>query len=480
MKQVLALAVCSLCLAGCVSAPPTTPSQIALTPEAVGLRAAATPAISDSWWTGFGDPQLDGLVTQALSRNPSLQVALARMRAAEAGLSAARAATYPQLSADGQEQRQRLSSKYIIPPPYGGTTQWLGTVQANLTWSLDFWGRQSAMVEQARALGAASALDATAARLALSGAVTSSYIALSRAYVLRDVAQDAVSQRAQTLALTTSRVKSGLENRAAQTQAEALLAIERQSLINADGTIALAKHQLALLAGRGADFYAQISRPVLKGDALTLPATLPADLLARRADVQAARARIDAAMAGREVARTAFYPDINLAAFAGWAAVGLAPMFGASAATYGAGPAIHLPIFDAGKLRADYAGATAELDAAVGDYNTAVLAAVKDTADALTQLRTIEHLAVEERVALGASQESFRLAQSRYRSGLERQQTVLDAQAVLLAARRTLATIDADLAAQRVTLLMALGGGFDAAHPSTADMTSSVRTVSHE
>ena len=129
-----------------------------------------------------------------------------------------------------------------------------------------------------------------------------------------------------------------------------------------------------------------------------------------------------------------------------------------------AGLAIHLPIFDAGKLRAEYAGATAELDASVADYNGSVVGAVKHTADALTQLRSLDEQAVQQRAALAASQDSFRLAQSRYRNGLNPQLNVLDAQNVLLQAQRQQATIDADIAAQRVTLLMALGGGFYSTH----------------
>lgn len=464
MRRFLVVLLASVSVAACVSAPSTVPSQIALKPEALGLSAAPAPAISDTWWEAFGDKQLDDLVAQALAGNPSLQAALARMRMAQSQLSASRAETYPQLTADGQEQRERFSKSYIIPPPYGGTTKWIGTVQANLSWSLDFWGKQSSMVDKARSSAEAAHLDATAARLALASSVTQSYIALSRAYVLRDVAQAAVQQRQDVFDLTSNRVKSGLENKASQKQAEALLAIEREDLIRAKSAVDLGEHQIAALAGRGADLYGHIARPQLKTGALSLPDTLPADLLARRADIQAAQARITAAMAGREVARKAFYPDINLAAFAGWAAVGLAPMFSGSALTYGAGPAIHLPIFDAGKLRADYAGATAELDAAAADYNASVLGAVKQTADALTQLRALEEQAGEQRTALAASQDSFRLAQSRYRNGLNPQLNVLDAQNILLEAQRQQATIDADIAAQRVTLLMALGGGFDSTH----------------
>ena len=203
-----------------------------------------------------------------------------------------------------------------------------------------------------------------------------------------------MKQREGVLALTNTRVKNGLESTAPQKLAQALLATAREDLIGANSNRDLAEHEIAALVGRGADLYGQIARPRLDDGALGLPQALPADLLARRPDIAAAQARIAAAMSGRDVARTAFYPDVNLAAFAGWAAIGLGPMFGSSALTYGAGPALHLPIFDAGKLRADYAGATAALDASVDDYNEAVVTAVKQTADALSQLRSLQGQAV--------------------------------------------------------------------------------------
>ncbi|HVP84401.1 MAG TPA: efflux transporter outer membrane subunit [Rhizomicrobium sp.] len=461
MKRFAVLLLASVSVAACVSAPSTTPSQVEVKSETLGLGAEPTPTISDDWWTAFGDKQLDTLMAQALAGNPSLQVALARMRQAQSELSATRAGTYPQLTGDAQEQRQYFSKSYIIPPPYGGTTQWIGTAQANLSWDLDLFGKQQSEVDKARSSAQAVALDATAARLALAGSVTQAYISLSRAYVLRDVAEDAVKQREDVFNLTSNRVKSGLENKSSSKQSEALLAIEREDLIRAKANVDMAEHEIASLIGRGADIYGHIARPQLKADALSLPETLPADLLARRADIQAARARIDAAMAGREAARKAFYPDINLAAFVGFAAIGLSPMFSAQSLTYGAGPAIHLPIFDAGKLRADYAGATAGLDEAVADYNASVVGAVKQAADAVTQLRSLEDQAGQQRAALAASEDSFRLAQSRYRNGLSPQLNVLDAENVLLQARRQQATIESDLATERVTLLMALGGGFD-------------------
>ena len=472
MKRILALSSLGLLLAACVSTPPTTPQETKLAPATLGLGAQPAPAVEDAWWKAFGDPALDSLVDQALRASPSLASAMALVRAAQSDLAAATAATWPQATFDGNVVRERLSKDYIIPPPYGGTTRWVGTLQANLSYSLDLFGKEQSGIDRADATAKAAALDAEAARLLLSGSVTGAYIALSRAWALCDVAQEAVTQREAVLSLTARRVGAGLDTQASQKQAEALLAIAREDLVRAKAVREIALHQIAALIGRGADAYG-IARPKLDAAALALPATLPADLVARRADIAAAQARIDAAFAGREVARKAFYPDVNLIALAGTAAIGLGPLFSSASGQYGAGAAIHLPIFDAGKLRAQYAGATADLDAAVADYNQAVVGAVKQAADGITNLRAIEDEAAQQRAARDAAGRSFDLATQRYRSGLNPLQTALDAQSVLIQARRDDAALAADIASARVSLLMAIGGGFDAAKFESGD-------VSHE
>ena len=304
-----------------------------------------------------------------------------------------------------------------------------------------------------------SLLYAAAARLALAGSVTQAYVALARAYVLADVAQDAVTQRQGIFTLTSTRVRTGLETAAAARVAEAQAAAAHVDLVRATALKEIAAHQIAALLGRGADAY-DIARPKLNTGALALPDILPADLLARRADIAAALARIDAATAGRERARLAFYPDINLVGAAGWAALGLDRLFTTAASQYGAGRAIHLPIFDAGALRARYAGAAAHLDMAAADYNAAVVRAVKETADALTDLKSLQGQAGELAHMRAAADDSVRLTEQRYKSGLSPQLAVLNAQDIVLAARRQDAALSTDILAARVTLIMALGGGF--------------------
>lgn len=465
MRRSSLIGLSAFLLAGCVSAPPTTPQVSSLTADSVGLHNEATPVIADDWWKAFGDPQLDHLVSQSLEGSPTLAGAMARLREAQAQLSSTRAVTYPQVTGDAQEMRERLSKNYIIPPPYAATWRWLGSAAANLSWSLDLFGKEQALVDRSRALSDAAALDATAARLALTGSVTETYIQLAQAYALVDAAEQTVRQREEVHQLVSQRFNSGLDSPATAKQSSAQLALAREELLQAQAQRDLAVHMLAALIGKGAQAY-DIARPQLKKNALTLPVTLSADLLARRADIAAAKSRVAAATAGRQAAHQAFYPDINLLGTAGWSAIGFTSLFTASSLQYGGGAAIHLPIFDAGELRANYAGATARLDEAVADYNQALVTAVRQTADAVTQLRSVDAQAAEQGHALADASESYALTVSRYKNGLASELSLLSTEETLIQARRQSALLQAEKASARVTLVMALGGGFDATQSS--------------
>ncbi len=459
-----ATTIACVILAGCVATPPTAPQVTQRTAAGLGLGAQPGPAIGDRWWTAFGDAQLDHLIETARADNPTLAAVDARLRMAQSMLSESRAATYPQATFDVQEQYTRFSETYMIPPPIGGTTRWFGTVQANLNWSLDIVGKQKTQIERARATTQAAALDAAGARLAIAGAVTQAYIALDRAYVLADVAEETLKQRQGIFDLTSTRFQSGLDNPANSKVAEALLAAAKVERTLALGAREIAAHQLAALTGAGAAGPV-LTRPSLKADALELPATLPADLLARRADIAAAQTRVTAAMKGRELAQKEFYPDVNLVGAAGWASIGLSPLFTGDSLQYGAGPAIHLPMFDAGRLRAQYAAATASLDLAVADYNESLLTAVRDAADALSTLKTLQAQAGDLAQMRTAADATVDLEERRYKNGLSPLLNVLNAQELAIRARRDSAALDADLASSRVRLVMALGGGFDPAKP---------------
>jgi NodT family efflux transporter outer membrane factor (OMF) lipoprotein len=318
------------------------------------------------------------------------------------------------------------------------------------------------MVNEARSQRIAATLDVAAARLALTAAVTRSYFELDRQYQFADIAQQELEQRELILEITRSRVESGLDTTVELRQAESAVPQARIELSHARAGIELAGHELAALAGRGTQASDSLTRPHLElSSALALPQRLPVDLLARRPDVLAARSRVDAADSAGEVARTAFYPDISLTAFAGTAAIGFGQLFHAASGTYGAGPALHLPLFDAGRLKADYRGASAEIDYAVNAYNGVVVDAVRDTADQLSLIAALKPQLEDQRQSLDAAELAYRLAVDRYRAGVTGQLNVLAAETLVLGARRQGVSLARDDAIARVALLIAIGGSFD-------------------
>ena len=459
----------SLLLTACVDTPPTTPQVTEIGQSGLGLTGAAAPHAPRDWWKAFQDPQADRLAASVMANNPTLAGALARMRAAQSELAVNQAKDLPQVTLDGNEQRILFSKDYIIPPPYGGSYRWYGSLTANLSWNLDFWGKQAALIAQARNTAEAAALDAEAAHLVLSGAFAQVYINLLLDYQYGDIADATVAERSEILKISQGRLDAGLENGSAVEQAKSLLSIAKADQLRFAAAREMDLHAIAVLAGQGADLYATITRPKPNLEvALPLPTRLPADLLSRRPDILAAKARIGAAMKGREAAHADFYPDINLAALAGFQAIGLSNLVTGNAFTMGLGPAVHLPIFDAGKLRAQYARATADLDLAVSDYNGAVLGAIKQTADAMTQVKSLEAQRVQQQDAVTSAEKAFRIAEDRYRGGLQTQLPMLTAEATLLQARQALVGVVAQGAQQRITLMLTVGGGFEPATQTAA------------
>jgi NodT family efflux transporter outer membrane factor (OMF) lipoprotein len=484
MKKSLSL-LSALLLSACAATPPTTPQVAQVKSENLGLTGGPAPHFPAEWWKAFGDPQVDRLAQQVMVGNPTLAGALARMRAAQAQLAVNQAEDLPQVTLDGSEQRTLFSKNYIIPPPFGGTYHWYGSLATNFSWNLDFWGKQAALIAQAGATANGAALDARAAQLALGGSFAQTYIKLLLDYQNGDIADQAVAERADILKISQGRFDAGLENGSAVAQARALLAQARADQLRYAAAREADVHAIAALAGRGAEAYATITRPTPNLDvALPLPDKLPADLLSRRPDILAARARVEAAVQGRAAAKADFYPDINLAALAGFQSLGLANLLTGGSFTMGIGPAIHLPIFDAGKLKAQYAGATAGLDIAVADYNNAVLNGIKQTADAMTQVKSLGAQTMQQRDAVANAQKAFRIAEDRYRSGLDTQIPMLTAESTLLQARSALAAVTAAAAQQRITLLLTVGGGFEyetpAALAATQTKTQIAKEISHD
>ena len=458
----------TLVLTGCITPPGLEPSQRVIAASELGLSPqVSAPVQEPAWWSAFGDPQLDRLMEQALADNPSLEQALARVREAQSLADVARAGLSPYVSFDGQEIRRRLSGHDPIPKPYPGTTQWQGSVGLNLSWNIDFWGRQAALLSEAQAQTAAAALNVAGARLALSGVVAQTYIDLYRNNALADVAEQSLEQRRRILEITRTRVGSGLDTNVGLREASGAVPEAQVQWLQARAATELDTHQLATLTGRGAPAYVQVQRPTLDPDALLpLPAALPADLLGHRPDVLAARSRIEAAGANQAAAKAAFYPNLNLAAFAGTSSIGvLGNLLQGASASDGAGAAIHLPLFDAGRLRAQYRGSAALSDEAVAAYDQSVLQAVRETSDQLSQVETLAAQITQQQRSLDDAEVAYRLAEERYRAGVSSYLSVLNTETAVLSARRERIELVCRQAIARISLLLAVGGSFEPQRP---------------
>jgi NodT family efflux transporter outer membrane factor (OMF) lipoprotein len=466
--------VIGLLLGGCISSHYAPPKERALeNPADLGLSAARAPVAGPQWWTTYQDPQLDRLLREALNDSPTLAQSLARVRKAEAEAAAVHADSWPSIAYDANETRERFSAYDPIPRPYGGSPRWDGRQVFNLSWDLDFWGRQAALVRQANTLSDAAAFDSAGAKLAIAGAVVRSYLELDRAYALIDIAQRTEQQRLDILAITQRRLKAGLDTTIELRQAEGAVADVRVDLTQVHAARDRAIHLLAALSGQGATAHDKIERPQLRANAaLVLPTSLPFDLLARRPDVLAAHSRIVSARGGLSAAKAAFYPDIDLLAFAGTSAIGFDNLFRGSARTYGLGSALHLPVFDAGKLRALYRGNAADVDLAVSTYNETVLDAVQQTADQISDIAELDSGLQQQQRSLDAAEEAFRLAAERYRAGLTTYLTVLTTETEVLAARRQRVELLSARNIARVTLLIDVGGDFHLDSPMEVAATS--------
>jgi NodT family efflux transporter outer membrane factor (OMF) lipoprotein len=465
----LLAAVSAVALAACASLPPAAPARVAKAPQAYETRASLAAPVADwpgdRWWSAYGDAQLDGLIAEALAGSPTLASAETRVRRAEAVAAQSRARQLPTLSANASAQEMKQSYNLGIPPQFvpQGYNDY-GKLTLDFSWELDFWGKNRAAVAAATSETRAAQADAAEARLVLSTNVAAAYADLARLYAERDVAERATALQQETSQLVGQRVKNGLDTRGEQRQAEAEPLQSRADLAAVDEQIALTRNRLAALLGAGPDRGLAIARPgpaALKP--FGLPQTLAAELVGRRPDITAARWRAEAAAQRIHEARAAFYPDINLTAFIGAQALPLNELFKSGSDVGSIGPAISLPIFEGGRLRAGLRGAEADRDAAVASYDAAVVEAFRQVADAVASQRALTGQLADSRAALAASEDAYRIARLRYQGGLSAYQSVLIAEQNVLRRRRTVADLDARAFALDVALVRALGGGFNAA-----------------
>ncbi|AGH50548.1 RND efflux system, outer membrane lipoprotein, NodT family [Sphingomonas sp. MM-1] len=414
------------------------------------------------WWQAYGDAQLSALIGEGLKGAPDLAAAAARLRKADALAQQAGAALLPSLDASASGGWAKQSYNNGIPPafvPRGWQDN--GRAALDLGLDLDLWGRNRAALRAATSDAAAARIELEEARLVLSTNIAAAYADLARLFAERDVQQSALRVRSETLALVANRVATGLDTQAELKQAEAAVPAARADVAATDEAIALTRNRLAALIGAGPDRGLAIERPATPAlGGRGLPPGVTTDLIGRRPDVAAARARVEAAAARIKVARADFYPAVNLSAMIGLQSLGIDNLVKSGSSIGSVGPAISLPIFHGGELAGRYKGARADYDQAVASYDGSVVEAYHQVADAVTSQRSLAVRLDETRRALASSEQAYAVARQRYEGGLSTFLDVLSAEDAVLLNRRIVADLEARAFTLDVALVRALGGGF--------------------
>jgi NodT family efflux transporter outer membrane factor (OMF) lipoprotein len=471
LPAALLLGLCTV-LAGCATPGGLHPTGKTIDAQSLksdrsfaGLPLSPTAWPAQDWWVSFGDPQLSTLIEEALKNNPSLDEAVARARQAQAIADTAEAARLPKADLEAGAEGIRLSNKDPVYPEYVlGHFAWAKSVTADFSWDLDLWGGKRAEWEAALGRGRAAQIEAYAARIQLSVNVARAYVTLGYAFAERDVADGELQRASKTLSLTQRLVQGGLGTPQQEAFADSQVASAQQEKAQADRAIDAARSSLAVLLGQGPDRGLSIERPHLLDPGLVaVPDKLQVDLLGRRADLVAARWQVEAAAKDIKAARTQFLPNISLSAMAGLVAVGGSTnVFQLPARTYSIEPALSLPIFDGGRLRANLAGADARYDEAVAHYNSLLIGALNEVSDLVSALSSVRtQIALEQRAKQDA-EKSWRDALSAYRGGVSGPLTPLASRQQLLLADQRLAALESQQADLSVRLIDALGGGYEA------------------
>jgi NodT family efflux transporter outer membrane factor (OMF) lipoprotein len=466
-SRLLALGCSALLLAGCANYSGILPEALKFNDSSLATRSVSyADWPKENWWRDLQDPVLDALIEQALIDSPNLQAASARLRRASAIAGETESALWPRINASSSNTRERFSERGLIPPPYAGTTQSINELQLSGQWEIDFFGKNREALQAALGEVRASEAERQAARQLLASNIARGYYNLARLLAQRELAEARQLQRQDLAQLVERRFKAGIDTQVELESARGVIPENARDIAALDEQLGLARHALAALTGKLPDALDALAPRLPAVAPLTLPQALPANLLGHRADVVAARWRVESAVHGMDSTKAMFYPNINLNAFAGFSAIGFNQWLDSGSRQPGIGLAISLPIFDAGRLRSLYRVSAATLDASVASYNGTLLDALRDVADQLTTLQSLTTQMARQQATLASAQRSYDLALQRYHADIADRLNVLNVESGLIAQRRASIDLQARWIDSRIRLIHALGGGF--ADPTTA------------
>jgi NodT family efflux transporter outer membrane factor (OMF) lipoprotein len=458
----------TLTLPGCAQIPASTSQAKPMDVPAIGqtLQASAAAVGAEwpklDWWADFHNPGLEKLIAAALRDNPNLKLTATRVREAQALADFRRGSLFPSVDLQMSLAGRRFSANSIQNKLSGEEFVHAIVNPLSLNYHLDFWGRDRASLEAALGITRAREAELAQARVLLSTAVARTYFRLAAATERLALAQTMAATLRENLRVTEVRLRTGLDSRIPVTQAKVKLetALQREAVTRAEAE--LLRDQLATLAGQGPDWVRHIDVTASDLSATVhLPENLPLRLIAHRPDLVAAREGAEAVAHEVKVAKTAFYPDVNLVGFAGLDSVALPELFfNATSAAFAFGPVLQLPIFQGGRLEANLKAAVAVYDAAVESYNGTLLRAVQEVADALARWREADARLGSQRQATASAQENQRLIKSNHALGLNPRGPVLEADLAVDEQRFLQKALEAERTQAAIQLIEALGGGY--------------------
>jgi multidrug efflux system outer membrane protein len=424
----------------------------------------ADAASRGQWWKIFGDSTLDQLEEEALAANQDLKAAAARVRESRAALEAARSAWFPELDAGFGPTRERLSpASQFLPQNANVPTTTLWRAQATVSYEADLFGRVSSNVSAARADSQQTEALFKSVQLALQADVAANYFSLRELDTERELYRKTVALREEGVKLVQRRFDEGEVSELDLSQSKNLLATARAEAAGVERQRAAAEHSLAILLGKPPAAFNFAQQPLVPVTA-RVPPGLPSTLLERRPDIAAAERAMAAANARVGLAKSAFFPKLDITGAFGYESATLGDLFTWSSRAFLLGPfagtALTLPIFDGGRRKAQLAQARAQFDEDVALYRSQVLTAFREVEDGLSDLRLLDDQIRAQNDAVASAERAQHLSQTQYREGQVSYLDVLDSERSVLQAQRQASQLAGAQAVATVTLIRALGGGW--------------------
>ncbi|NMG55762.1 AdeC/AdeK/OprM family multidrug efflux complex outer membrane factor [Aromatoleum aromaticum] len=445
--------------------PPPVPASFPQAPDTVSASVPAADALP--WRDFFAAPGLRELIALALDNNRDLRVTALNIERARAQYRIQRADLFPAIGANGGQNAQRLPAD-LVRGSSGGTGNGDATISRQYSatigfsvWELDFFGRLRSLNEQALELYLGTEEARRSAQISLVAEVANAWLTLAADRERLALARNTYRTRQESYELTRRSFEAGAVSALDVRQAETLRESARGDAARFAALVAQDENALALLAGTRVP--PELLPPQLAGTMTAvaeLPAGVPSEVLVRRPDILEAERRLRAANANIGAARAAFFPSITLTAAAGSASSTLDGLFSSGSGTWSFVPQIRIPIFEAGRLRANLDVAEIQRDINVAQYERAIQGAFREVADALAERATLAERLDARRRQVEATAESFRLSEARYKGGVDSYLGLLDAQRTLYVAELELIAARESDAANRIALYKALGGGW--------------------